>query len=285
MGITAIQSLFCNTFVVQKTIKRQSRYATVKIVRVSLIFFFCKMDEPWRYANKFLFKSASANIYSSPPFVMEAILSFAICCVYIFLHFDLYYISKKTIRLKQDYVYMSRRIRQLASNSQSSSVVHLFNVSDTNVAEMSREKDSISFVMDETLKNAKNSVEDKIDNVLKLTPEEYLRQQKQLHSKNEFHACLKSLSSLYEDCIKGEKSDTELQKQLQMAKDSLGEDAVRYLGKNAQYLTQSLFDLLEKMVMSSSLENPLPFKGDFTTLVFDAGNLNVEEDVERNKQT
>lgn len=237
------------------------------------------MDEPWRYANKYLFKSASANIYSSPPFVMEAILSFAICCVYIFLHFDLHYIGQRTIRLKPNYVYMSKRIRHLANSSASSSIVHLFNVSNTNLEEIACCADgSINSVMGDALKTASTNVEEKIEHVLKLTPEEYLKQQKQLSSQNEFHACLKSLSSLYEDCIKGEKSDNELQKQLQVAKDSIGEDAIKYLGKNAQYLTQSLFDLLEKMVMSSSLDNPLPFKGDITTLVFDAGNLNVDED-------
>lgn len=242
------------------------------------------MDEPWRYANKILFKSATANIYSSPPFVMEAILSFAVCCIYIFLHFDLYYISKRTVHRKAKYVYLSNRIRQLATSSESNSIVHLFNVSNTNITEMNCRNSSINSAVEEALRKASNSVEEKIENVLKHTPEEYLKQQKQLHSKNEFHACLKSLSSLYEDCIKGEKTDKELQQQLQIAKDSLGEDAVKYLGKNAQYLTQSLFDLLEKMVMSSSLENPLPFKGDITTLVFDAGNFNVEDDRRDNKE-
>lgn len=245
------------------------------------------MDEPWRYANKILFKSANANIYSTPPFVMEAILSVVVCVIYIFLHIDLSNIKRKTIRLKPNYIYMSNRVRQLANNksSTSRSAVHLFNVSDTNIGGESTTADTINSVMGDILKSSTKNVEEKIDNVLKLTPDEYLKQQKQLNSKNEFHACLKSLSSLYEDCLRGEKSDTELQKQLQLAKDSLGEDAVKYLGKNAQYLTQSLFDLLEKMVMSSSLEKPLPFKGDITTLVFDAGNFSVEEEqMEKQKQ-
>lgn len=241
------------------------------------------MDEPWRYANKILFKSASANIYSSPPFIMEAILSIVICTIYIFLHVDLCNLSNKTIRLKPNYVYVSNRIRHLASTSASSSVICV-NRSESNVRVC--KKSSLSSIVGDALKKVTRTVEDKIESMLKLTPDEYLKQQKQLHSKNEFHACLKSLSSLYEDCIKGEKSDRELQKQLQVAKNSLGEDTIKYLGKNAQYLTQSLFDILEKMVMSSSLENPLPFKGDITTFIFDAGNLNIDDEkIEKHKKS
>lgn len=235
------------------------------------------MDEPWRYANKILFKAASATIYSTPPFVMETILSLIVCSIYIFLHLDLINLSVRTVQLRPNRVQVSSNVRHLVSNPSNTTSIscvkdHLFNVSDCNIRGSFISKQNVK------VREAAKNVEEKIENVLKMTPDEYLKQQKQVNSKNEFHACLKSLSSLYEDCIKGEKSDRELQKQLQNAKDSLGEDAIKYLGKNAQYLTQSLFDLLEKMVMSSSLENPLPFKGDITTLVFDAGNLNVEED-------
>lgn len=234
------------------------------------------MDEPWRYANKILFKAANANIYSSPPFVMETILTLIVCSIYVFVHLDLINLASRTVQLKPNRVEISANARHFTSSSNSSSLCCvkecLLNVSNSNIGG--------SFIRKQTsaIKEAMKNVEEKIDNVLKLTPEEYLKQQKQVNSKNEFQACLKSLSSLYEDCIKGEKSDKELQKQLQIAKDSLGEDAVKYLGKNVQYLTQSLFDMLEKVVISSSLENPLPFKGNITTLVFDAGNLNVEEE-------
>lgn len=39
-------------------------------------------------------------------------------------------------------------------------------------------------------------------------------------------------------------------------------------------MTTSFFDLLEKIVVPSSVNNPLPFHGDLTSLALDAGNIN-----------
>lgn len=170
------------------------------------------MDDHWKYFHKFLFKTATANVYSSPPFAMETILSFIICSIYIFLVVDLVNVSAKTLHLKPNCIYMSSRMRNLASHSNSTSITsvqdRLRNASDFTLNKSTDRRYSVArSTLGNILKDATKNVEDKIENVLKLTPEEYLRQQRQASSRHEFHTCLKSLSSLYEDCVKGEKPE------------------------------------------------------------------------------
>lgn len=252
------------------------------------------MNEIVNFATKCMYTTTSAHIYSSPHFALEVALMLIVCIIYILLHLEISNTAVRTLILKPNAVYLSNRIKATFSNdSNCTSItcvqhqVCALGITDSKHTEFRdciRRNQKIELGSPLRIGDCMNTVEKKIENMLSLTPDEYV--QKDIISKltqSDFGFCLKSLTTLFETCVNGKKSETTIKRQIQMAKEelqnaSIATDTNRYFGRNAIALTSSLFDLLEGIILSSSLEHPLPFKGDLTTFIFDVGNLNINSD-------
>lgn len=117
-----------------------------------------------------------------------------------------------------------------------------------------------------------------IDKFISLTPAQYVKMEKERKVREkDLENCLKSLTTLYSNVLDNKLSQGTIGRQIQQAREELlfPQPVNKYLGFDTAALTKSLFDLLEKIVTESSIEKPLPFKGDFTTLAMDAGNFNM----------
>lgn len=116
------------------------------------------------------------------------------------------------------------------------------------------------------------------ESIASLTPREFVKRdkQKKLRERN-MKNCFDSLTTLYDNVLVRKYSENTLQNHLELAKESTqcakicSQHTMNTLPCDA--MTQSLFNLLEKIVIPSSTSAHLPFDGDFTTLVLDAGNL------------
>lgn len=116
------------------------------------------------------------------------------------------------------------------------------------------------------------------DRFISMTPGQYVRLQKERRShRKDLETCLKSLTTLYSNVVEDKESQGTLVKQLNQAREELVFPRAnkQFIGFDTAALTNSLFDLLENIVAESSVDRPLPFKGDLTTLALDAGNLSV----------
>lgn len=257
---------------------------------------------------KLLFQSATAYIYSTPTFALETALLVVVSVLYIFLHVEITNITLRTCRLKPNSLYLSNRLRAAYSrDSDCTSITHVQHKIRINVSRGSltthfscnnRRASSTSNSSNGNLGAPLHAGDvghtristpldlyQRIDRVLTMTPEEYIKHDCVRKAReNDLVNCIKSLSTLYQDAVARKTSRQATQQHLELAREHLEQakissDTSRYLGRNADALTSSLFDLLEGIIMSSSPERPLPFKGDLTTLIFDAGNLTMKSSV------
>lgn len=259
-----------------------------------------------RILPNYMFRSATAYIYSSPVFTLETVLLTIVCTIYVFLHLEIANITLKTCNLKPNSLFLSNRLRAVISRaSDCTSITRVqerikFSIgksSSSTRLSYNRLTSTISSHSNGELAKPQNAgdvfytkrsggdLTHRIDTVLSMTPEDYIKNDYVRKAKeNELVNCIKSLSTLYQDAVVRKVSRQTTHRHLELAKEHLEQakissDTARYLGRNADALTSSLFDLLEGIIMTSAPERPLPFKGDLTTLIFDAGNLNMKSSV------
>lgn len=118
-----------------------------------------------------------------------------------------------------------------------------------------------------------------IDKFVSITPNQYVKMEKERKIREkDLEDCLKSLTTLCSNVLDNKLSQSTIQKQIQEAREELlfPQPINKYLGFDTAALTNSLFDLLENIITESSIEKPLPFKGDLTTFAMNAGNFNTD---------
>lgn len=119
---------------------------------------------------------------------------------------------------------------------------------------------------------------ERLENIASLSPSEYVKidKERRLREK-ELQRCFQSLTTLYDNVVERKYSEKTLTTQLEMAKEQTQctkmAPASTLVSLPCDAMTTSLFDLLEKIVVPSSVNNPLPFHGDLTSLALDAGNI------------
>lgn len=192
-------------------------------------------DNLWRTGARVLSRSLTAAIYSNPPFAMEVVLAVVVGVVYILVHPFLAQLRSETIRMGPSGVLVAERPRASESGTTVASCPQKVTSSDYGLRSPFTVGSRVVPLLAAAPGGGGTGLEERIENILRMTPEEYLSQ---MSLKRELCDCPKSLSSLYEDCIKGDKSERELRRQLRSARESMEKDTMKYLGKNAQYLTQ-----------------------------------------------
>lgn len=124
-----------------------------------------------------------------------------------------------------------------------------------------------------------NPTSDRLESIASLTPAEYVKRDKERRLRErELQRCFQSLTTLYDNVVEKKFSEKTLTNQLAMAKEQTQCTKMAppstLVTLPCDAMTTSLFDLLEKIIVPSSVNNPLPFRGDLTSLALDAGNIN-----------
>lgn len=118
-----------------------------------------------------------------------------------------------------------------------------------------------------------------IDTLLALSPVDFIKMDKDRKIRvSQLQNCLKSLTTLYDNIVKKQYSEELINGHLNIVKENIkyikmNSQPIQYFGFEAEAMTKSLFHLLERIIAKSSIQNPLPFKGDITTLALEVGNL------------
>lgn len=257
------------------------------------------MDEIFAVFLNYMFRSATAHIYSFPNFCLEAIFTLVLCVIYVCLHMEITNIGMKTLTLKPNTLHLDGGTKLRCADSTCTSITcvqkQFYRIRSSKLP-----KSNISYshltgnsnhqfnLLPKEIGDASNvqvsrqNLCERIDNILNLTPEQFVKfDQIRKSREDDMVYCLKSLSTLYADKVENKYSEKTVQRHIQLAKEHLQQanissETCRYLGRNTEALTKSLFDMLEGIVLSSSVQNPLPFKGDIPTLAFDAGHLTTK---------
>lgn len=110
-----------------------------------------------------------------------------------------------------------------------------------------------------------------------LTLEEFFEQVQEENS-------VKSLRSLCSDAIERKTSERTIKRHLEMAKEHL-DLAKCMLGsgdnKHMMKVTDSLFELLQRIILSSNNGQPFPFRGDMATLAAEIADLSLDVRLEK----
>lgn len=247
------------------------------------------MEQILKSAKTFLFSSVTANITSFPYFCTESVLVAIVCLSYILLHIEFTNIQMKTIRLQPNRLHFGNKRKHVRSEESLFSSFSVRKICSTSLRRMqsstdlSSTKSTIKPIQSpETVPESigMRKLSRKIDDYMTLTPEHYVKIDKLLNMQNTKTPYGKSLSNLYTDLVEKKYSEESLKRLVKDTKEQLEQAKVsevfRYVsGNSSDGLTRSLFNLLEKIVLSSSLKNPLSFKGEFTTLSFDVGRVTM----------
>ncbi|XP_018322998.1 uncharacterized protein LOC108735510 isoform X2 [Agrilus planipennis] len=218
-------------------------------------------------------KSAVIHIYSFPNFVLETFLCLIVCLMYLALHYEINFANNSKINI----------VSNLAESYSQDSLSTMF--TQYRYRNSHRKKGSADWslnanrMMGDYAGAIKTIPEERmryIDNLITLTPTEFVQVDKERRLRDrELSGCLKSLTSLCESVIMKKESRDTIRKQIEMAKQHAEyvKNSTKNMHLDTAYMTKSFFDLMEQLVTRSNLDNPVPFKGDFTGLALDAGKL------------
>ncbi|KAF2879771.1 hypothetical protein ILUMI_26397 [Ignelater luminosus] len=293
----------------QKTFENKKFLTDVTIIHppVKFIFFvFCgrqncsRMEDYEKIIRKYLRQTATIHIYSFPYFILETFLALVILLLYVLLHLEVSKIYKKMLRLRPNSVYCETHSGSISKDSLCSVTTHyreVYTVSKhpsttiayKRIANNIRSTNSqLGWILpthpiDESLASRPLSIEKKkyAEKIANLTPEQFVKidKERKLREK-ELDSYMTSLSTLCKNVLNKKYSSQTLQKQVEMAKENLQCNKTslegKYLGFKTEAMTKSLFNMLEQMITNSSLQNPLPFKGDITTLALDVADLSTD---------
>nr|XP_022911782.1 uncharacterized protein LOC111422782 [Onthophagus taurus]XP_022913955.1 uncharacterized protein LOC111424589 [Onthophagus taurus] len=259
------------------------------------------MEDLLTLSKKILSQTATIHIYSFPNFTLEIFLAIVMFIIYIYLTLEIAQIAKTAIKTRPNTI-IRKKIKEVNSSlsicsSSFSKYQDTFNphyepihpsthLAYKRISSKCSSHSQLGWIMPNmvgvgscTFPDLENS--GNFDTVASMTPAEFVKKEKERRLREkELQKCFESLTSLYGSVIDRKYSVNTLQNKLELAKESvqcgkcnLGDIDV---GLSAA-MTDSLFDLLEKIVLPSSLNNPLPFNGDMTRLVLDAGDLNLNK--------
>ncbi|KAF5280905.1 hypothetical protein FQR65_LT03054 [Abscondita terminalis] len=225
--------------------------------------------------------SATIYIQSTPHFLMEAFILLVAFILTLFQHVNIINYSKKILRLKPHSIYCKTDREPADDNDSSTSIRKRTNQVLTTVAyqrsSLHSSKSQLGWIFSEH-PDTDNDKKILSDELLSLTPEEYvkLEKEKKLREK-ELDNSKYSLSTLCQIAIKKQWSDSTFKKNLSALKENLECNSSslegKYLGHKTGMMTESLLCMLENLINNSSIDNPLPFKGNIATLAVDAAEL------------
>lgn len=257
-------------------------------------------------ALKMLKETAQMQIYSSPGFMMETFCAIVISLIFLYLHFEITRIARDTLLLKPHTIFFKdscrgsyskesictsvtrvqhefckyRRYGRLLNQSALGGISYRATTHSTHsqlewlLNQNINRTDMLNPLVEE--RQGRHYLHSRL---AALTPQEFVRLDLE-HSKRQrdVKSAMDSLSALYETVISRKISQHAVKEKLQNAKEHLQcmkyTVPMRFL--ETQNLTESLFNILEKHIISSSIENPLAFKGDFTSLAYETGKLSYD---------
>lgn len=271
--------------------------------------------------RKYLRQTATIYLHSNPNFIMEAFLAFITFLLYVYQHIDIYGLSKRMLYIKPNTIYYNTvsgnlckltllfnfktSINYLGSNSKDSLCTSITNfqhqVNTTNPSTTiaykralttDSSKSQMGWILQTQPTNRSMVLERKrlADQILSLTPDQYVKLDKKRRKKEkEFENHSASLATLCRNVTRQKYSSSTLSRQIEMVRENLECNSKslegKYLGHKADIMTRSLLCILEHIITNSSLENPLPFKGDITTLALDAAELSQINHNNKNFET
>lgn len=91
------------------------------------------------------------------------------------------------------------------------------------------------------------------------------------------------MATLYNTAIDRKLSEDTIKRHIDLAKEHLelakmSKDMKSNMKIDVDKVTGSLFDILERIITTSSLEKPFPFRGDIAGLAVDMANLSLDVD-------
>lgn len=121
---------------------------------------------------------------------------------------------------------------------------------------------------------------EQIQKFLSLTPNQFVKIDK-AKKRSKLRQSSRSLATLYNSTIERRLSSETIKRHIELAKEHLelakmSKDIRSNVKMDVDRVTGSLFDLLERIITTSSLENPLPFRGDIAGLAVDMANLSLD---------
>ncbi|GJQ76199.1 hypothetical protein Trydic_g1942 [Trypoxylus dichotomus] len=256
------------------------------------------MDEFPALLMKILSQTATVHIYSFPHFTLETFLAIVMFFIYAYLHFEISKIAKCTLRLRPNTVQYRKFLRECNSReSICTSITRVqheyctFNVSRCPSSHLTYKRlcsnysnhSQCGWILPQTNHyRARNPTSERFETIASLTPAEYVKRDKEKRLRErELQRCFQSLTTLYDNVVEKKFSEKTLTTQLEMAKEQTQCTKMAppstLVTLPCDAMTTSLFDLLEKIIVPSSVNNPLPFHGDLTSLALDAGNINPKQ--------
>ncbi|KAF5283880.1 hypothetical protein FQA39_LY04700 [Lamprigera yunnana] len=228
--------------------------------------------------HRHLCHAATIYIQSSPYFLMEAFLLFVVLMITVFQHMQITDISKKTLRLKPHSIYCKMDNKEPKENSLVSNKSRLLELSDEQKDSSENSNSQFGWIGQDTQSIVESSKEKTRfrDQLINLTPEQYVQLDKERKMRQkDLDMATNSLSTLCHNVIKRQWSEATLTQKLAAFRENLECNSldILYAGNKAAVTTDSLLSILEKLITHSSVENPLPFKGDITTLALDAADM------------
>ncbi|KAK5649069.1 hypothetical protein RI129_003961 [Pyrocoelia pectoralis] len=227
------------------------------------------------FLRKYFGSSVTIWLQSMPILVIECAL-YAIAFVLLIVQiFQIGKISRRCDRLKPDTIYtkMEKDFRRVDHCEK-------FKKADptTTVYKRPLSMDSSQSQVG-WLGNSNVSSDDKYcGDLANITPQQFVKMERERKLREEDFDCgTQSLSTLCQMVVRRELSSETIQKKIVTLKENLECKALtlegKYLGNKAGDMSESLINMLENLITNSSVEKPLPFKGDITTLAVDAAEL------------
>ncbi|KAB0803636.1 hypothetical protein PPYR_00606 [Photinus pyralis] len=207
------------------------------------------MKIPKKIFGTYFASSATIHMQSTPAFLGEFVLFAVVFLLLIIQHLQVGKISKRCLRLKPYMIY-----------------------SKIKTGSRRKEKEpAIDSKPGLTLENGNL-------HLANLTPEQYAKMEKERQARErEFDNGMQSLSTLCRTVVRGEWSGETFKSNFSTLKENIECKSAtlegKYLGHKAADLSESLINVLENSITSSSVETPFPFKGDIATLAVDAAEL------------
>lgn len=243
-----------------------------------------KMDEINEYIAKFLSHSVLVHIYSHPNFSVETFLGLLVTIVNFLLVLEINNMYDNSQTPAKIHI----RPNLQASPSKESSVTSVAKV-HTRYFQMKENGSLISNYkqrlqknfsihsncgwivpqeIDEmfmkTLTGSQKSKFTKIDQVLSITPSEYIKRDKQKRQQvAQIRDCIQSLTKML-NSRRNKLSKQSIQKNLEIMQEHLSvlstSDPIKFNHPETECIDETLYDIIESIVLSSSVENPLPHK-------------------------
>lgn len=228
------------------------------------------MEEFFHYATKILSHNIVVHIYSIPNFTIESFIYGLMCIVHFLLIME---VNSTVSGVVEKSLEKFKRTKSIKDQEKISSIVsadsakihhHLKKYYENRPCfSMSYQKKMSTFGPNGwVFPNSVDERYDKIDQILSVTPSEFIRRDKERKvQENELTTCLKSLTSLLQSNEGKNFSDPSLQKNIELLKTQLrNSESVNDLRTLKKETTENLYELMEESLLQSITKGSMTYE-------------------------